>query len=292
MSFPMYNGVELVDFEVEALTKLEQVLGEPLPEVRRCDGGNFGFKPLNFTVDGLAVNYKDIKTLPSELRDLHTITNLYLNFNQLTDVTEFFDGLFVVKHIEMISNKLSSLPSNIKDMHELKRLEIDYNQITSLPSEIGKLAKLRYLDAGHNKLELLPTAMSELHCLESLLLSNNRFQSFPTQVLKLASLKNLDLAENNIQSIPEDIGGMQSLESLNLAGNMIEKLPRSMLSIPLQFLTISGNQISESDEVVMKFKKRGCKIGKGSNTQYVEKNEEKYQDLREERENFFRGLWE
>ncbi len=173
MSFPEYNGVELVDFEVDALKELEQLIGEPLPVLQRCDGGNFGFKPLNFLVDALAVNYKDIEILPPGLRNLHVLTELYLNFNQLVDVTKCFDGLFSVKHIEIWNNKLTALPANIKDIKDLMHLEVNSNHINVLPPEIGKLIKLNFLDASYNKLEQLPSAISELSSLKSLYLSNN-----------------------------------------------------------------------------------------------------------------------
>ena len=185
MSFSVYNGVDLTDFEADVLEELEKRLGEPIPVVQRCDGGNFGFRSLNYFIDALAVNYKDLEILPSSMKNLHVLTQLYLNNNQLVDVSECFDGLFLMKHIEIACNRLAALPANIKDMHDLEHLDVQYNHLTELPLEIGALPLLAYLNVGHNNLESLPFTICDLPSLETLVLTGNLIEKDDGIVSKL-----------------------------------------------------------------------------------------------------------
>jgi len=266
MTFPEYNGVELVDFEVDALRALEQMIGEPLPVLRQCDGGNFGFKPLDFLVDALAVNYKDLTALPSGMKDLHALTQLYLNFNQLIDVTECFDGLFSVKHIEITCNKLTSLPANIKDMDDLEHLDVEYNQLTELPPEIAELPKLTYLNAGHNKLERIPSSLPNLSTLESLSLSCNA-----------------------LTTLPESIENMHALRKIDLSDNRISGLPESILSLQLEALALSGNPILENNAIVLQLKERGCQVSIGDSPHHGKSEAD---DRDKDTQEFFRSLWD
>ncbi len=99
------------------------------------------------------------------------------------------------------------------------------------------------------------------------------------------------MANNSITALPENIGNMQALESLNLAGNDIEELPKSMLSLHLQFLDLSGNPISEDDDVFVKLMSRGCQVLTGSNTPDIKRNNEKEREKNEETQEFLRNYW-
>ena len=73
----------------------------------------------------LWLNYKHIKSIPSEIGQLTALQELYLNNNQI-----------------------ASIPPEIGQLTALQGLYLSNNQMASIPSEIGQLSALQWLDFG------------------------------------------------------------------------------------------------------------------------------------------------
>jgi len=77
----------------------------------------------------LALCKLQISVLPSSVKDLTQLVEIYL-----------------------YSNKLVSLPAELGQLTALETLGLSENSIHSLPDSLGKLTRLRVLDLRHNKL--------------------------------------------------------------------------------------------------------------------------------------------
>ncbi|KAK7582361.1 hypothetical protein V9T40_013806 [Parthenolecanium corni] len=107
--------------------------------------------------------------------------------NKLSSLKEGGDlhDLYLLKLLDLRSNRISKLPSDIQYLEELQVLRIDNNEITSLPVEIGKLVNLEQLTVSSNKLKSLPDSLGDLKSLQHLdLRSNNQLCILPATIYK------------------------------------------------------------------------------------------------------------
>ena len=75
-------------------------------------------------------------------------------------------------------------------------------------------------------------------------LSNRSLTSLPQDLLKISTLETLNLSHNMIVSIPDNISDLENLTSLDLSHNEITALPMSIMLLPLQSLSLTGNPIN------------------------------------------------
>lgn len=92
-----------------------------------------------------------ISTLPSSIKDLVNLQELYL-----------------------YQNKLTSLPHELGSLHNLKQLAINENSLVTLPDSLENLRCLKILDIRHNKLKQIPEVVYKLTSLTTLHLRYNR----------------------------------------------------------------------------------------------------------------------
>jgi len=163
------------------------------------------------------------KSLPPQLWQLSSLTELDLSKNQLT-----------------------SLPEQIGQLSSLTTLNLESNELTNLPEQIGQLSSLTELDLSKNQLTSLPEQIVQLSCLTELSLWNNQLTSLPKQIGQLSSLTTLNLRENQLTCLPEQIGQLKNLEDLNLTFNQLIQVPKIIGEFSqLKELALGGNLITE-----------------------------------------------
>ena len=186
----------------------EQIARERIAEAARK-----GATSLNLYALGLT-------TLPTEIGQLTSLTNLRVNHNRLT-----------------------VLPPEIGQLSGLTVLVLNLNQLTSLPPEIGRLTRLTGLYVGGAQLTSLPPEIDRLTSLTELSLDGNQFTSLPPEIGRLTSLTELALDENQLTSLSPEIGRLEKLTTLDLSGNQLTELPSALRDLAaLRELYLHGNE--------------------------------------------------
>lgn len=103
-----------------------------------------------------------ITTLPTSIKDLVHLTELYI-----------------------YQNKLSTLPPEVGSLVNLEILAVNENILASLPDSLVNLKRLRLLDIRHNKLNEIPSVVYQLTSLSILHLRYNRIKSVNEEISNL-----------------------------------------------------------------------------------------------------------
>lgn len=131
----------------------------------------------------LDLSKRSIHMLPTAIKELTQLTELYL-----------------------YSNKLQSLPAELGCLSELVTLALSENSLTSLPDSLDSLKMLRMLDLRHNKLREIPPVVYRLTSLTTLYLRFNRITTVEKDIRNLSKLTMLSIRENKIKQLPAEIG--------------------------------------------------------------------------------------
>lgn len=100
---------------------------------------------------------------------------LYLHINSLQTLEEGgqLSDLYLIKVINLSSNRFSQLPNDIRYFVNLTELYLQDNLIKSLPDSIQFMQSLQILDVSNNKLKSLTPSLGKLKCLTILKLTDN-----------------------------------------------------------------------------------------------------------------------
>ena len=145
--------------------------------------------------------------------------SLYLNGLGLTSLPPEIGDLTSLTDLDLGDNQLASLPPEIGNLTSLTSLILHGNELASLPSEIGNLIRLTGLGLHGNHFTALPPELTNLTSLTALGLGANRFASLPAEIGKLIALTQLGLQDNQLKSLPPEIGNLTNLTTLFLDGN-------------------------------------------------------------------------
>lgn len=131
----------------------------------------------------LDLSKRSIHMLPTSIKELTQLAELYL-----------------------YSNKLQSLPAELGCLNSLVTLALSENSLTSLPDSLDSLKKLQMLDLRHNKLREIPAVVYRLTTLATLYLRFNRITTVEKDIRNLSKLTMLSIRENKIKQLPAEIG--------------------------------------------------------------------------------------
>lgn len=211
------------------------------------------------SLEKLAMNDCDLRTLPAQIGLLSGLKELYLNNNLIAEIPDEIGNvkslqLISLRHSEASSAKvkLSKLPASVDKLSNLQHLDLHNNSIQNLPGDFAKLSNLKHLDLGWNQLEGFPKEILSLTKLEYLNLALNNVVEIPEEIGKLSALKYLDASGNffvnykmKIKVIPATLGNCIYLESLILRDNVIEELPSEIGNLKqLEILDLKDNLLS------------------------------------------------
>ncbi|KAK3610727.1 hypothetical protein CHS0354_028120 [Potamilus streckersoni] len=188
---------------------------------------------------------QSLTVLPAELLLSHSISQLYLDYNDIVLLPENFWSCFpLLELFSAIGNNLISLPDEFEKVPNLSKVYLNENKLESLPDSICKLRHLKCLKLTGNLLVTLPKEFGEISALETLCLEENKLTKLPGTLGLLGSLQHLELESNNISELPLGIGRLLSLEVLNLSNNKLDELPDTFGDMPrLKIVELSSNHI-------------------------------------------------
>ncbi|MDI9395672.1 MAG: COR domain-containing protein [Euryarchaeota archaeon] len=177
----------------------------------------------------LDLSFKELSSLPPEIKELKNLKELYISNNQLSSLPPEIKELKNLTKLYIFNNQLSSLPPEIKELKNLTKLDISNNQLSSLPPEIKELKNLTELNISSNQLSSLPPEIAELKNLTELYISNNQLSSLPPEITELKNLTELYISNNQLSSLPPEITKLKNLTKLFLDGNPLENLPLEIM---------------------------------------------------------------
>lgn len=112
-------------------------------------------------------------TWPPFLELPPTITELYLQDNQFSEVPAIVWSLPQLQVLRLDGNAIQALSSHITTLRDLEILSLRSNQLTALPRGWSELTRLREVDLRDNRLSQVPLELLELPRLEWLDLRGN-----------------------------------------------------------------------------------------------------------------------
>ncbi|XP_050348813.1 toll-like receptor 7 [Nymphalis io] len=229
----------------------------------------------------LDLSYNEIKTLSedSELLKLRSLQQLYLQHNNITDISsEALNGLVSLRVLNISHNRLHTLPEGIfaysrelrevylndNSLFELARgifhrleqlivLDLSNNQLASNHVDHGTflgLIRLIVLNLSNNALTRIDgKTFKDLFVLQILNLKNNSIGYIEENAfLPLYNLHTLNLAENRLHTIDENLfNGLFVLSKLTLNNNLLVNIDRKAFKncSDLKELDLSSNQLLE-----------------------------------------------
>nr|CAG4717597.1 unnamed protein product [Naegleria fowleri] len=99
----------------------------------------------------------NLQRLPSNLFQLTQIETLYLQNNELCEISEEIGNLQNLTELDLFNNKLTSIPSSIGKLVKMKRLCLDNNDLRTLPTDIINLTNLiSFSFHGNSNLKVSP----------------------------------------------------------------------------------------------------------------------------------------
>lgn len=189
--------------------------------------------------------------LPSTLKQLSQLKNLYLNNNELSgSIPVSLAELFELQRLHLNNNVFKGeIPAELGQLIHLIELDLSSNALTgNIPSELGRLNQLKILSLASNFLSgNIPVTFNQLTLLEVLYLNDNVLSgSLNTDFASLVNLKRMRLQNNALMgSLPTLYGNLFDLVELDMANNdLTGLLPASWRTMTaLETLNLSGNQL-------------------------------------------------
>jgi len=216
---------------------------------------------LKYTIDKCKIIeldfiFKGLTILPNAIKNLTNLKNLTLRYNQLTEIPDWIESLYVLESLNLNVNNINKLPKTIGHLSRLKELLLWKNELQDLPNSICSLQSLKYLNLRLNQLKLLPKDLGNLINLIDMNLHDNKLTEIPESLSSLKSLEILNLSWNLLTTLSSSITNLVSLKSLNLERNELIQIPASIASLTsLEILNLGDNKLENIPETIGNLKK-------------------------------------
>lgn len=149
--------------------------------------------------------------------------------------------------LSLMLNQLDQLPASLSQLQSLRGLHVSNNAFTTIPESVLALRQLQILQFGNCQLTSLPEGLRELQQLRTLSVGVNQLSDLPPAVFELGLLEALSAQKNQIKRLSPEIGKLKRLTSLKLHDNQLTTLPKELRDLPLQYLMVERNRISDAE---------------------------------------------
>lgn len=184
-------------------------------------------------------------TLPSELFNITSLTNLSIISSGLETLPEAIGQLFLLSNLTLTSNRLRSLPTSLGKMSFLRSLTVDNNVLLSSLDVLNGYGGLTSLSASNCAIDHLPSNMSSLMMID---MSENKLTSLDgLNTIAGFKSKSFVFRNNSIATIPALKGLIQSLDYLDLSNNLLTELPTWLYNVNLNTINLSNNKFDAKE---------------------------------------------
>jgi Leucine-rich repeat (LRR) protein/GTPase SAR1 family protein len=252
MRFQKAVNLRLIDMSPESLENFHAIA----PTLRRLELTHLGLQTVHKDIFtdleglealGLTRNSLGDNSFPDAIKNLKSLVDLKLDFNNLTKIPQNLQKLKSLQRLGLSQNQLKT----VEGLEKLKRLTIlvlDNNKLKSLFAEIATMRRLEVCYCSNNLLsEVQPAAVKLMRHLRTVDISNNQITSLPPEIFTLPHLDLLNASNNKINRLPTiTIRGVPKhiVKHIDLSDNLIIRFPEHLLVMG-KSLDISNNKISK-----------------------------------------------
>merc|ERR1711892_76808 len=205
-------------------------------------------------------------TLPPVIYQLHSIVQLFLNYNKITQLQPGIANLRHLVTLDLSHNKLTTIPDEIGELTSLSSLTLANNHIVAIPDTLTKCAQLTQFDIAHNSLAALPVNLGDLKGLKKLSVKYNQLRELPVSLARCGSIEYLNVENNLLDSIDQTVfDALVNARIVILSRNSLTSLPCMDALVYLDSFAAEYNQIGELDEDVFSFNQRLASLNLKSN---------------------------
>lgn len=209
---------------------------------------------------------------------------LYLQINCLQSLEEGgqLADLYLLKVINLSSNKFSQLPTDIKYLVNLTELYLQDNQIKMLPENIQFMQSLQILDVSNNKLKYLTPSIGKLNCLRKLKLTDNDdLKELCPELCFATNLISLEIDGDHFIFPPQEVATQNTMQIMKF---LCEKMN---VEYNLPMSTENEIQTVQSpNSVIDPFAKHNTLTWEEQEAIYVEQENRLHRAAKEQREKF------
>lgn len=206
-------------------------------------------------------------TLPPVIYQLHSIVQLFLNYNKITHLQPGIANLRHLVNLDLSHNKLTTIPDEIGELSSLSSLILANNHINAIPDTLTKCTNLTQFDIAHNSLIALPVDLGNLKNLKKLSVKYNQLVTLPLSLAQCGgTIEYLNVENNLISSIDQAIfDALVNARIVILSRNQLTQLPKMDSLVYLDSFAAEYNQIEELDSHVFSQNERLSSLNLKSN---------------------------
>ncbi|CAH2005534.1 unnamed protein product [Acanthoscelides obtectus] len=178
-------------------------------------------------IQRLHLGRNNLYTLNGTLKTLHNLGWLFINSNELTDIsTELPEPAPEWRLLHASHNHIKILPTQLRNYPKLESLFFQNNELKVLNGALSKSKNLIRAVLEHNQIEMLAEHdFQDCEILESLLLGHNRIKSLNNSIVNLKNLNFLNITHNLLTEFSfQDLEGLKELRSVDLSYNHIRTI--------------------------------------------------------------------
>jgi internalin A len=207
------NIRSILDADKTQLDEVEITHGSfsKFPLLDNLDLGNNLLSQIPLSVS-LATNLSQLQLMGNMLTyqsvfpifQLHNLTLLDLNFNQLTKIPFQFTSFSKLSSLLLYGNKVEVIPVHLNKLTSLQKLNLSENKVNLIESKAFEgLHSMRQLLLPYNSISsIYDGAFASMTSLHTLVLNNNQLTTLPDSLSRLGRLRSFNVSYNNLQSLP------------------------------------------------------------------------------------------
>ena len=177
-----------------------------------------------------------LTTLPAEIGQLKALLTLQIGYNLFTTFPLSVCNSKTITNLWINNNQIPSIPTQLAQLTSLYQFQAGYNLISSAP--VTNLTNLWILNLRNNLLTTLP-AIAISSTLRTLRVNYNNITSIPSQISSLP-LTTLDISYNSyLTSLPSTFNKLTQLTSLYVTGDSLDCTSLALVA-QMNITTCSG----------------------------------------------------
>ncbi|XP_072940773.1 uncharacterized protein [Epargyreus clarus] len=240
------------------ISRIDNMALTDLPVLARLNLSNNiieHIEPKNFlnlnNMFSLDLSYNKLSNLQLNGTIIENLNAIYLNNNELTNITEVLPNSTQIIYLDISNNNISEISSPALELLvNLRVLYASHNKIVKFNNPtVNRLSELYNLGLSSNQISQID--LSYFNNLVSLDISNNTLNHINSTLFQnLTYLQSLDISNNNISTLPPGVfRQLQFLKLLNISSNNLPDIRYGSLKglHRMEVMDISRNKIAEID---------------------------------------------